>query len=360
MNRPTIQNVNINISYVKNNENDSSNQQSKIISRTIILINPDGKQTENSQKVQLVRDVIRDDVGGYVYGDWHVDKSSPKVWNTFTIPQLKGYNSYANGQIVTELPSVLINDSSSDLFVIITYTPKTEMGKIAYIDPNGKAVKTDQVSGKVGDKVDVKISLPDGYELANKDEHIPSTITVGEDGISPINVNVKKINTTLANNEVPYDSTTISNNVNANYGYLDSYKLTENNQGQAQLIASGWHATGASNSDRYRYMIVFDNTLGHEIARQKLVPQVRSDVQRAYSNVDNSLYSGFNVTIDIPNSCINHSLRLVSRYSNDPNHGEGARVDYWFNSLALKPQVGFTITLLPGTRTSVMKLHDKR
>lgn len=111
--------------------------------------------------------------------------------------------------------------------------------------------------------------------------------------------------------------------------------MTENNQGQVQLIASGWHATGTSNSDRYRYMIVFDNTLGHEIARQKLVPQVRSDVQRAYSNVDNSLYSGFNVTIDIPNSCINHSLRLVSRYSNDPNHGEGARVDYWFNSLAL-------------------------
>ena len=111
--------------------------------------------------------------------------------------------------------------------------------------------------------------------------------------------------------------------------------MTENNQGQAQLIASGWHATGASNSDRYRYMIVFDNTLGHEIARQKLVPQVRSDVQRAYPNVDNSLYSGFNITIDIPNSSINHSLSLIARYSNDPNNGEGARVDYWFNPLAL-------------------------
>ncbi|MEE6683997.1 hypothetical protein PS411_09555, partial [Limosilactobacillus reuteri] len=102
---------------------------------------------------------------------------------------------------------------------------------------DGKVVKTDQVSGKVGDKVDVKISLPDGYELANKDEQVPSTITVTENGIGTINVNVKKINTALANNEVPYDSTTVSNNVNANYGYLDSYKLTENNQGQAQLIA---------------------------------------------------------------------------------------------------------------------------
>ena len=212
---------------------------------------------------------------------------------------------------------------------------RLQTGSINYVDQDGKVIKTDTISGKVGDQINVKLSLPNGYELANKDEQIPSVITVTENGIGTINVNVKKINTTLANNEVPYDSTTISNNVNANYGYLDSYKLTENNQGQAQLIASGWHATGASNSDRYRYMIVFDNTLGHEIARQKLVPQVRSDVQRAYSNVDNSLYSGFNVTIDIPNSCINHSLRLVSRYSNDPNHGEGARVDYWFNSLAL-------------------------
>ena len=236
-----------------------------------------------------------------------------------------------------QVPSTITvgDDGIKTININIKKIPVTKTGTINYIDPDGKVVKTDQVSGKVGDKVDVKISLPDGYELANKDEHIPSVITVTENGIGTINVNVKKINTTLANNEVPYDSTTISNNVNANYGYLDSYKLTENNQGQAQLIASGWHATGTSNSDRYRYMIVFDNTLGHEIARQKLVPQVRSDVQRAYSNVDNSLYSGFNVTIDIPNSCINHSLRLVSRYSNDPNNGEGARVDYWFNPLAL-------------------------
>lgn len=212
---------------------------------------------------------------------------------------------------------------------------RLQTGSINYVDQDGKVIKTDTISGKVGDQINVKLSLPNGYELANKDEQVPSVITVTENGIGTINVNVKKINTTLANNEVPYDSTTVSNNVNANYGYLDSYKLTENNQGQTQLIASGWHATGASNSDRYRYMIVFDNTLGHEIARQKLVPQVRSDVQRAYPNVDNSLYSGFNITIDIPNSSINHSLSLIARYSNDPNNGEGARVDYWFNPLAL-------------------------
>ncbi|MBD7895728.1 SEC10/PgrA surface exclusion domain-containing protein, partial [Limosilactobacillus sp. Sa3CUN2] len=60
---------------------------------------------------------------------------------------------------------------------------RLQTGTINYIDPDGKVVKADQVSGKVGNKVDVKLSLPDGYELANKDEQVPSTITVGNDGI---------------------------------------------------------------------------------------------------------------------------------------------------------------------------------
>ena len=285
---------------------------------------------ESPSKTGLINYVDQD--GKVVKTDQVSGKVGDKVNVKLSLPD--GYELANKDE---QVPSTITvgDDGIKTININIKKIPVIKTGTINYIDPDGKVVKTDQVSGKVGDKVDVKLSLPDGYELANKDEQVPSVITVTENGIGTINVNVKKINTTLANNEVPYDSTTISNNVNANYGYLDSYKLTENNQGQAQLIASGWHATGASNSDRYRYMIVFDNTLGHEIARQKLVPQVRSDVQRAYSNVDNSLYSGFNVTIDIPNSCINHSLRLVSRYSNDPNHGEGARVDYWFNSLAL-------------------------
>ena len=472
----TDQNVNVDISYVKNDQDSSKTSQNKTVARNIIIIHPDGTQTSKVQEVHLVRSVQADDVGGYIYGEWHVDQHSPKAWSNYSIPQLRGYDSYANGQLETSLPEVTVDGSTNDSFVIITYTRQTKAGQINYVDPdgqvvksdqisgkvgdkvsvkvslpegyeladkneqipstvtvgesgiktitirvkkipavktgtvnyvdqdgkvvksdkisgkvgekiqiqtslpegyelankdeqipteiivtqdgiktitinvkkipgvqtgainyvdpNGQVVKSDQISGKVGDKVSVKVSLPDGYELANKDESIPAEITVTEDGIRTITINVKKINTSLADNEVPYDSTTINNQVNANHGWLDHYRLTENDQGQAQLIASGWHATGASNSDRYRYMIVFDNTLGREIARQKLVPQVRSDVQRAYPNVDDSLYSGFNITIDIPNSSINHSLSLISRYSSDPNNGEGARVDHWFNSLA--------------------------
>ncbi|MFR0532491.1 hypothetical protein ACLUXY_09315, partial [Limosilactobacillus reuteri subsp. suis] len=67
------------------------------------------------------------------------------------------------------------------------------------VDQNGKIVKTDKLTGKVGNKIKVTLSLPDGYELANEDEQLPTVITVTENGIGTINVNVKKINTTLAN-----------------------------------------------------------------------------------------------------------------------------------------------------------------
>lgn len=271
-------NVIVNVTY-KQAPATSTSKQHKTITRTISLHDINGNILNTiQQKVNYTRNVITDTEGNTVsHTDWIADGNDS--WNEYTIPQHEGYKSQVDSQDATVVPSQHVNPNDKDVDVSITY------------------IKTD--SSKGNGNVD--------------DNNNPSRL----------------------NNEVPYDSTTVANRLNANYGNLDGYRLTENNQGQAQLIASGWHATGVSNSDRYRYMIVFDNTLGREIARQKLVPQIRSDVQRAYPNVDNSLYSGFNITINIPNSSINHSLSLIARYSNDPNNGEGARVDYWFNPLAL-------------------------
>ncbi|MBM6955558.1 BspA family leucine-rich repeat surface protein [Limosilactobacillus coleohominis] len=94
-----------------------------------------------------------------------------------------------------QVPSTITvgDDGIKPININIKKIPVIKTGTINYIDPDGKVVKTDQISGKVGDKVDVKISLPDGYELANKDEQVPSTITVGDDGIGTISVNIKKI-----------------------------------------------------------------------------------------------------------------------------------------------------------------------
>ena len=373
-------NVIINVTYKKAPAT-STSKQYKTLTRIISIhdINNIVGITQITQTVNYTRNIVTDAQGNIVsYTDWVVDGND--TWDEYAVPQQVGFISQVDSKDATIVPSQHVNPNDKNVIINVTYkkdptmlTSKTITRTIHIFDINGQFSKTISQAvnytrywGSTGfgnegfsdweaDGNDTwdEYAIPqhEGYKsqvnskdatvipsqhVTSNDKDIDITVTYIKTDNSKGNGNVDDNNNpSRLNNEVPYDSTTISNNVNANYGYLDSYKLTENNQGQAQLIASGWHATGASNSDRYRYMIVFDNTLGHEIARQKLVPQVRSDVQRAYSNVDNSLYSGFNVTIDIPNSCINHSLRLVSRYSNDPNHGEGARVDYWFNSLAL-------------------------
>lgn len=137
------------------------------------------------------------------------------------------------------------------------------------------------------------------------------------------------------NNKVPTDKTTFNNDVNANQGHLDSYSLSQNEKGQTVLHASGWQASGQSNNQSYRYVIVYDHTDHREVKRQKIAPQQRPDVQRAYPHIDNSQWSGFDFDIALPNTEATHSLSVVARYSNDAVHGEGNHTDYWFGPLYL-------------------------
>lgn len=130
------------------------------------------------------------------------------------------------------------------------------------------------------------------------------------------------------NNEVPVDTTT-ANNQSANDGHLDSYSVSKNDQGQTELNVAGWQATGQSNNERYRWIVVYDQTTHSEVTRQKAEPQQRPDVQQAYPNTANSLNSGYNLSIVIPSNVLSHSLNIVSRYSTDPLHGEGQHTDWW-------------------------------
>lgn len=135
------------------------------------------------------------------------------------------------------------------------------------------------------------------------------------------------------NNRITAQSTA-NNQVTANLGNLDQATMTANQQtGQVSLNVSGWHATGQSDQEQYRYVIVYDNTMRQEVTRQRVVPVQRKDVQWAHPQVDNSAQSGFNLTIALPNNVVTHSLSLVSRYSSDPIYGEGRHTDMWFGPI---------------------------
>ena len=129
---------------------------------------------------------------------------------------------------------------------------------------------------------------------------------------------------------------TVNNDQNANQGNLDHVDLQENQQtGQVSLNASGWHATGKSDQEQYRYVIVYDNNNNREVSRQAITVQERPDVQKAYPQIDNSDQSGFNVNFNLPQNVVTDSLSIVSRYSDDPVNGEGHHTDFWFGPLVI-------------------------
>lgn len=121
-----------------------------------------------------------------------------------------------------------------------------------------------------------------------------------------------------------------------NKANLDGYKLLPGqDSAHATLEVTGWHAADLSRYNSTPYLIVYDNTLGHEVARQKITNMVsRPDVYRAYPYIYNSQNSGFDQQISIPVSSLGHSLSVVARFSNNATTGEGATTDYWFSPIS--------------------------
>lgn len=202
---PSDEDTIVNVTYKKTPVTPSKDKH-KAITRTIKIAYPSGYVQTISQTVNYTYHTVK--IGSEVLAGWVADGNDS--WDEYAIPQHDGFISQVDSQDAKIVPSQHVNPNDKDVDVSITYIKtdsskgngngddnnnpsRLNTGTINYIDPDGKVVKTDQISGKVGDKVDVKISLPDGYELANKDEQIPSSITVGEDGIKTITIQVKKL-----------------------------------------------------------------------------------------------------------------------------------------------------------------------
>lgn len=112
---------------------------------------------------------------------------------------------------------------------------------------------------------------------------------------------------------------------NANQSYLDQVTISDN-----QAHVSGWQAADASVKQQNHFVILYDATTHHEIARKQVSNVSRPDVQRAYPNIANAGKSGFDVTFDFNRAAYaGHQLQVISRYS-DANNGEGNRTDAWF------------------------------
>lgn len=164
-----------------------------------------------------------------------------------------------------------------------------------------------------GRKVNVGIGFPEGADLfMNAPEGLNSSLAYQESYYALPNYNFSDQN---------------------HYGHLDGYSLSENNQGQAVLHVSGWHASNAQFTRPNSWLILFDNTIHREISRQRVTnPSSRSDVERVYPQIIGSGHSGFNADFVLPANALGDSLSLVARFSDNATNGEGNNSDLWLPS----------------------------
>lgn len=115
-----------------------------------------------------------------------------------------------------------------------------------------------------------------------------------------------------------------------NAGYVDQFRIDNKSN---KVIVSGWNANDQSTVLTNHYLILFDKTANHEIARENVKVTASADVARnGFADVNNADQARFTTSFDITPAMVGHQFVLVSRYTDDAKNGEGNHIDYWYNN----------------------------
>lgn len=110
----------------------------------------------------------------------------------------------------------------------------------------------------------------------------------------------------------------------SNDGYFDNVTVSPNS-----LYVSGWHASDQSAGKPYQWLIFIDQN-GHELYRQRVldINNSRPDLANNRSFILNAGQAGFKLGLAIPAQLQHHVVRIIHRYTDDPQ-GNGNAVDLW-------------------------------
>lgn len=115
--------------------------------------------------------------------------------------------------------------------------------------------------------------------------------------------------------------------LNQKQGWLDTFKELGN-----KVTVSGWDADDSMAKYGTHTLILYDRTLGHEIARQTVINQTSADVANAYPYIYGSNEARFSATFNIDPRFRNDDLQLISRYSTANGTNNAADYsDIWFD-----------------------------
>lgn len=151
------------------------------ITRTITVVDPHTGKKTIVQTAHLTRKATIDTVTGNVdYSDWTNSK-----WDKFIVPVVAGYTADTS-----DLSEVPVNIKTKNSVVTITYKADLQKGKISYVDQDGKEIANTPLSGVTDSKVDIKVSVPKGWEVV-PDQDIPETVIATPHGIDPVMIKIR-------------------------------------------------------------------------------------------------------------------------------------------------------------------------
>lgn len=118
----------------------------------------------------------------------------------------------------------------------------------------------------------------------------------------------------------------------SNDGHFDVVTVNQN-----RLYVSGWHASDQSAGKPYQWLIFVDQD-GHELYRQRVldINNPRPDLANKRSFILGAGQAGFKLGFTIPNQLHHHTVRVIHRYTDDPQ-GNGNFVDWWSGPVAIDP-----------------------
>ena len=132
---------------------DGVKQETKDITRTIIVHEPNGTDQTVIQKATLTREVILDATTGEIKstGEWTTGS-----WKEFVAPEFKGYTPAP-----AQIDETTVNKDTHDTTVEISYTANDQQTHVIYVDDdnNGDPIKTEMLNGKTGETVTLQIQM---------------------------------------------------------------------------------------------------------------------------------------------------------------------------------------------------------
>ncbi|MDT9619363.1 mucin-binding protein [Lactobacillus jensenii] len=311
----------------------SEEDLNRSVTRTINVINPDGKTSTTSETVKFYRDATVNEVTGkVVYTDWQIASDSPqKSWSAFTTPNIKGYVP-----TITSLDAETPTAATGDKEYTITYTNQTYTTHVVFKDADGTVLRTQTITGVTGSTSNVDQTLPAGYKL-KEGESIPSSITFNGDPVADKDITLEHDVVTLTDKtpDLPqgltandfkqdvsrtinvYDTTgqTITKTVNqtATFTRTATYDKATN-----KITFSNWQLADGSNKNFTAYTapeipgytattsvpaVTVDQTYGKQVVNIYYTPNDGKVIFKAYDQA-----TGKDVAIDLDSLATNTEL----------------------------------------------------